>query len=132
MAKTLRFIRDHVVPAVGPVEAVSGYRNPALNACAHGAPGSAHQGYFALDLVPLRALDRHQLFARLCPMHARYGEAARVGLGFYAFTRFHIDTNGFRRWGAAGPAHNESPCALVDRGEDPEPTVPTASPVPAQ
>ena len=30
MVKTLRFIRDHVVPAVGPVEAVSGYRDPAL------------------------------------------------------------------------------------------------------
>src|SRR5688500_18812036 len=33
MVKTLRFIRDHVRPAVGPVEAVSGFRNPALNAC---------------------------------------------------------------------------------------------------
>src|ERR1051325_3192307 len=30
MAQTLRFVRDHVRPALGPVEAVSGYRNPAL------------------------------------------------------------------------------------------------------
>jgi hypothetical protein len=131
MARTLRFIRDHVVAAVGPVEAVSGYRNPALNACAHGSPGSAHQGYFALDLVPLHPLDRHELFRRLCAMHRRFGEADKVGLGFYAFQRFHIDTNGFRRWGVAGPAHNESPCALIERGEDPEPPEPAQAPTPA-
>jgi hypothetical protein len=131
MAATLKFIRDHVVPALGPVEAVSGYRDPALNACAHGSPGSAHKSYFALDLVPVHPLDRHELFRRLCAMHARYGRAARVGLGFYAYQRFHIDTNGFRRWGAAGPDHNESPCALIERGEDPEPPETAAVPQPA-
>lgn len=120
LTRTLAFIRDHVTAAVGPVEAVSGYRNPALNACAHGAPGSAHQGYSALDLVPLQPMTRRQLFERLCPMHARYGAAAQAGLGFYAFTRFHIDTKSFRRWGSAGPAGNESPCAVLERGGDPE------------
>ena len=132
LTRTLAFIRDRVKGAVGEVEAVSGYRNPALNACAHGSPGSAHQGYFALDLIPLRPLDRHELFRRLCAMHRGYGPPSRVGLGFYAFQRFHIDTNGFRRWGGAGPAHNESPCALIERGEDPEPPVPPiiATPVP--
>lgn len=121
MTRTLAFIRDHVKPAVGEVEAVSGYRNPALNGCARGSAGSAHLDFFAIDLIPLRPTTRHQLFAELCPMHARYGRAAGVGLGFYAFTRFHIDTRSFRRWGAAGPNHNESPCALLERGEDPEP-----------
>jgi Peptidase M15 len=120
LTRTLAFIRDHVRDAVGPVEAVSGYRNPGLNACAHGAPGSAHQGYSALDLVPLTPMTRRQLFERLCPMHARYGAAAQAGLGFYAFTRFHIDTKSFRRWGSAGPAGNESPCAVLERGGDPE------------
>jgi hypothetical protein len=131
MAHTLAFIRDHVEAAVGRVEVVSGYRNPALNACAHGAPGSAHQGYFALDMIPIHPLDRHELFRRLCTMHARYGRAADVGLGFYAFQRFHIDTNGFRRWGTSGPNHNESPCALLERGEDPEPPGTEAVPQPA-
>lgn len=130
MAATLRFIRDHAEPAVGQVEAVSGYRNPALNACARGSPGSAHQGYFALDLVPVRPLDRRELFRRLCAVHARHGAAARVGLGFYAFQRFHIDTSGFRRWGASGPNHDESPCALIERGEDPEPPATQAPPRP--
>ena len=36
MVRTLRFVRDHVKAAVGAVEAVSGYRNPALNGCARG------------------------------------------------------------------------------------------------
>ena len=120
MVKTLRFIRDHVVPAVGPVEAVSGYRNPGLNLCAHGAPGSAHREFFAIDLIPLRPTTRRQLFDEICPAHARYGPAAGAGLGFYAFTRFHIDTRSFRRWGGAGPAGNESPCAVLERGGDPE------------
>lgn len=129
MIRTLRFIRDHVRPAVGEVEAVSGYRNPALNRCARGSERSAHLDYYALDLVPKQALSRRQLFERLCPMHARAGPGAGVGLGFYAFTRFHIDTRSFRRWGAAGPAGNESPCAVLERGGDPE-APPLPPPVP--
>jgi hypothetical protein len=142
MVKTLRFIRDHVVPAVGPVEAVSGYRNAALNLCAHGAAGSAHRDFFALDLIPLRPTTRRQLFDEICPAHARWGPAAGVGLGFYTYTRFHIDTRSFRRWGSAGPMGNESPCAVLEHGGDPEAPplppppvtvpVPPAPPVPTQ
>ncbi len=119
MTRTLGFIRDHVKGAVGEVEAVSGYRNPALNICARGSERSAHLDYFALDLIPLVPLDRRELFRRLCAMHSRHGPASGVGLGFYAFQRFHIDTRSFRRWGAAGPGGNESPCAVIERGEDP-------------
>jgi hypothetical protein len=145
MVRTLRFIRDHVRPAVGPVEAVSGYRNPALNACARGSQRSAHLDFFALDLIPQQPLSRRQLFERICPVHSAQGQGAEVGLGFYSFTRFHIDTRGFRRWGSAGPSGNESPCAVLERGEDPEApplpppveaspvtTVPTPSPAPLQ
>ena len=129
MARTLRFIRDHLRPALGPVEAVSGYRNPLLNHCAGGSANSSHKDYFALDLVPLIPIERIDLMRRLCAIHAAHGAAAEVGLGFYAFQRFHIDTRGFRRWGAAGPAGNESPCALIERGEDPTaPPVPVAPP----
>ena len=120
MVATLRFIRDHVKGAIGEVEAVSGYRNPALNTCARGAERSAHLDFFALDLIPKQPLTRRQLFERVCPMHSRAGRAAHAGLGFYSFTRFHIDTRSFRRYGSAGPAGNESPCAVLERGEDPE------------
>lgn len=129
MVQTLRFIRDHVRPALGPVEAVSGYRNPALNACARGSQRSAHLDYYALDLIPVTPIDRGELFRRLCAVHARAGQPSEVGLGFYTFQRFHIDTRGFRRWGSAGPAGNESPCALIERGEDPL-AAPPAQPVP--
>jgi hypothetical protein len=130
MAKTLRFIRDHVRPAVGAVEAVSGYRNPSLNVCARGSERSAHLDFFALDLIPVQPLSRRQLFERLCAMHDRYGAGAGAGLGFYAFQRFHIDTRSFRRWGSAGPAGNESPCDVLARGGDPEAPPAPAPPAP--
>ena len=131
MARTLRFIRDHIVPALGPVEAVSGYRNERLNACAQGSATSAHRDYFALDLIPLRPIERPELFRILCAVHSRHGPAHGAGLGFYAFMRFHIDTRSFRRWGSAGPMGNESPCAVIERGEDPmAPPVPRPIVVP--
>jgi hypothetical protein len=98
IVQTLRYVNDYVVPAVGPVEPVSGYRNPALNVCAGGAPESAHKHYSAIDLVPLRPTTREQLMQTLCGIHSRRGPDYGVGLGFYAFLRFHVDTTKFRRW----------------------------------
>jgi len=100
VVQTLRYINDYVIPAVGPVEAVSAYRNPSLNYCAGGAPESAHKHYSAVDLVPLRQTTREQLMHTLCNVHARRGLPYGVGLGFYAFLRFHVDTTKLRRWGA--------------------------------
>jgi hypothetical protein len=100
LVPTLRYIRDEVVPAVGPVRVVSGYRDQAANGCFKGAKASKHLAFAALDLMPKNGLDRAALIAKLCPLHARTGTAKRVGLGIYAATRFHIDTAGFRRWGA--------------------------------
>jgi len=100
LVQTLRYVRDYVIPAVGPVEPVSAYRNPLLNACAGGAPESAHKHYSAIDLVPLRPTSREQLMRTLCSVHARRGPDYGVGLGFYAFLRFHVDTTKYRRWGA--------------------------------
>ena len=98
IVQTLRYVRDYVIPAVGPVEPVSGYRNPALNVCAGGAQESAHKHYSAIDLVPLRPTTREQLMQTLCAAHGRRGPAYGVGLGFYAFLRFHVDTTKYRRW----------------------------------
>jgi hypothetical protein len=100
VVQTLRYVRDYVIPAVGPVEPVSAYRNPVLNVCAGGAPESAHKHYSAIDLVPLRSTTREDLMRTLCAVHARRGPDYGVGLGFYAFLRFHVDTTKFRRWGA--------------------------------
>ena len=98
MVQTLRYIRDYVVPAVGPVEPVSVYRNPALNACAGGAPESAHKLDSAVDLVPLKPIDRITLMRTLCAGHSEHGAPYNAGLGFYAYLRFHIDSTKYRRW----------------------------------
>jgi len=98
IVQTLRYVRDYVIPAVGPVEPVSTYRNPALNACAGGAPESAHKHYSAIDMVPLRPTTREQMMRTLCAVQARRGPDYQVGLGFYAFMRFHVDTTKYRRW----------------------------------
>jgi hypothetical protein len=98
MVQTLRYIRDYVIPSLGPVEPVSVYRNPVLNQCAGGAPESAHKLDSAVDMVPLRPIDRVTLMRTLCGDHTRHGEAYATGLGFYAYLRFHVDSTKFRRW----------------------------------
>lgn len=99
VVQTLRYIRDKVIPTVGPVEPVSVYRNAVLNQCAAGAPESAHRFMQAVDLVPLRPITRDAMIRQLCAVHARSGEPYGVGLGFYVGLRFHIDSRKFRTWG---------------------------------
>lgn len=110
--QTLRFIKQEVKPAIGGVEAVSGYREPLLNRCSHGATHSAHADFWALDLVPTTSIGRVELIRRLCGIHARAGIHWAVGLGFYSATRFHIDTKRYRRWGSDGRGET-SPCAML-------------------
>jgi hypothetical protein len=98
MVQTLRYVRDFVIPTVGPVEAVSVYRNPQLNQCAGGAPESAHKMDSAIDMVPLQPIDRVTLMRKLCGVHSAHGEPYSAGLGFYAYLRFHIDSMKYRRW----------------------------------
>ena len=98
MVETLRYVRDHVIPVVGPVEPVSVYRNPELNKCAGGAPESAHKLDSAIDMVPLKPIDRVTLMRTLCGVHTEYGGPYNAGLGFYAYLRFHVDSTKYRRW----------------------------------
>lgn len=101
LVETLGYVRSHVIPVVGQVEAVSVYRNPELNRCAGGAAESAHRHFFALDLVPLRPTKRDALMRGLCAIHAWQGTGYDVGLGFYKGLRFHVDSKSYRKWGAA-------------------------------
>jgi hypothetical protein len=108
--KTLKFVRDEVVPAVGAVEALSAYRNEKLNACSDGAPKSAHREFFALDLTPAnKAIERADMIRSICAAHAQDGRAYEAGLGFYTGRRFHVDSSGFRKWGPNGKGAT-SPC----------------------
>ena len=127
MVQTLRYVHDYVVPAVGPVEAVSVYRNPTLNQCAGGAPESAHKLDSAIDLVPLRPIDRITLMRTLCGIHSEHGAPYNAGLGFYAFLRFHVDSTKFRRWNMDPAVAAECPPLIR-----PEDIASVGQPVPAQ
>ena len=105
---TLRLVREHVIPVVGPVEVVASDRDDRLNDCANGASRSRHLAFAAVDLVAPGRADKRQLFEDLCAMHQRAGAKSGMGLGAYfdpykplasAQGRFHIDQSGFRTWG---------------------------------
>ena len=99
LVQTLRYIRERVIPVIGPVEPVSVYRNEMLNRCAKGAQESAHRYMQAVDMVPLNPITRDAMMDRLCAVHAQTGTAYGVGLGFYVGLRFHVDSRKFRTWG---------------------------------
>lgn len=111
IVRTLRFVRDEVVPGVGEVETLSAYRNQQLNTCSAGAPKSAHREFFALDVTPVnKALARAEMIRSVCIAHARDGRAYDAGLGFYSGRRFHVDSSAYRKWGPNGSGAT-SPCA---------------------
>jgi hypothetical protein len=127
MVQTLRYVRDYVIPAVGPVEPVSVYRNPSLNVCAGGAPESAHMLDSAIDLVPLKPIDRITLMRTLCTTHTQHGAPYSAGLGFYAYLRFHIDSTKYRRWNMDPAVATECPPIV-----HPEDVASIGQPLPAQ
>ena len=131
---TLRYVRDYVIPALGPVEPVSVYRNPSLNVCAGGAPESAHRLYSAIDMVPLRPITREAMMRTLCVDHTAHGEPYHAGLGFYAFMRFHVDSTKYRRWNMDPAVAAECPPIVhpedaASIGQPLPPTVPAVTPV---
>ena len=95
---TLRLVRDRVVPVVGSVRVVSGFRTPQYNSDAKGAKLSSHLGFGAVDLVPVRPWTREDLHAALLRAHEDAPEAEKMGLGLYSGVRFHIDSRRKRRW----------------------------------
>ena len=112
IAETLQFVRSHIEPVIGPVEALSGYRNAQLNQCSGGAKESAHRHFFALDLTPVREIGRTAMIRSLCKIHQWRGSAYDIGLGFYTGMRFHVDSKGFRKWGSNGKGET-SPCVTM-------------------
>jgi hypothetical protein len=112
IAETLQFVDKHVEPVIGEVQALSGYRNAELNQCSGGAKASAHRHFFALDLTPVRELDRTSMIRSLCRIHAWRGSDYEIGLGFYSGMRFHVDSKGYRKWGSNGRGET-SPCVTM-------------------
>jgi hypothetical protein len=92
----LRLLRRLQANGILPAfEVVSAYRDPRLNRCAGGAPGSSHQ-QFAVDIAPLP----QEQGARLCRFWRDEGLAWNMGVSRYPSGRIHIDRTGWRTWGA--------------------------------
>jgi hypothetical protein len=90
----LRDLRERgVLPSF---EVVSAYRDPRLNRCAGGAPGSSHQK-FAVDIAPLAP----EVAANLCRFWRERGKDWDMGVSRYPTGRIHIDRTGYRTWGAS-------------------------------
>ena len=98
VVSVLRLVKELVTRGIlGRFEVHSAYRNAELNECAGGAAGSAHLRTFAVDLVPLEGIDPSPL---LCRFWSEHGRSWNMGLGRYPSGRIHIDTSGYRTWGA--------------------------------
>ena len=112
MFATLALVKAEIIPLVGKIEAVSGYRDPAMNSCAGGAKTSAHMRFGALDFYSLNSLiSESRLSAMLCRWHAHQPASRAIGLGFYGDRKFHIDAGikWARTWGPGGKSKT-SPC----------------------
>ncbi len=129
---TLNYVGSYIVPAMGPVEPVSVYRNPALNACAGGAAASTHREMGAIDMVPLRPVSREALMSSLCAIHEASGPSSSAGLGFYKGLRFHIDARKYREWGTQGALGGYGCAAVLAEGAapfNPNPPIVAVAPV---
>ncbi|TXJ08469.1 MAG: peptidase M15 [Acinetobacter sp.] len=89
-------------------EVTSVYRDYSLNLCAGGAAGSRHVYNAAVDFrigvaSPTHAEDFVLLEytkTKLCDFWRNHGQSINMGLGVYASGQIHIDTQGYRTWGA--------------------------------
>jgi hypothetical protein len=98
MIKTLQFVKQELLPLVGPVEVQSGFRTASYNLAAGGASRSKHLSFSALDLRPQRQYPRALLHQRLKRLWKLRGKQWDLGLGLYSGVRFHVDTSGYRSW----------------------------------
>jgi hypothetical protein len=106
---TLKFLRSHIIPALGPIRVSSAFRSSDFNKCIGGAPKSAHLSFSAFDLVTTTPMNRDVLFTSLCKTWRTTPVSAKFGLGAYynagtpsrnIIGRFHVDTLGKRTWGS--------------------------------
>ena len=89
------------------------YRNPALNDCAGGAGESKHMTNGAIDIwIPENEANKWAIestFDGLCQFWQSNGQSYNFGLGLYPTGSVHLDTQGFRKWGASHSS-SSSPC----------------------
>ncbi len=94
----MKFLREEIIPLIGPVEILSAYRESSYNLKAGGARKSKHLDFFAVDLRPVKNISRKDLHSKLLDIWTKKGKEYNLGLGLYSGLRFHIDTAGYRKW----------------------------------
>lgn len=110
-----QLIEQHILKGF---EVTSVYRDLPTNQCAGGANESRHLYNSAIDFrigpaMPQDA-DLEQIAStkvELCKFWQKYGANLNLGLGVYASGQIHIDTQGYRTWGAL-LNHKTSTCTL--------------------
>ena len=115
--QTLRVFKYLVASKVlTDFEVTSVYRDLPLNQCAGGAGSSRHLFNSAIDFRIGPAYPRAEDYAfientkfKLCQFWAQHGQSLNMGLGLYASGQIHIDTQGYRTWGA-DLSRNSSMC----------------------
>lgn len=95
MQQTLQLLAQLRVASGVDFQILSAYRSDLVNALSGGTHGSAHEDFFGLDLRPSHSARFHAFIKYY--WHVR-GRSHRLGLGFYAPARVHVDTRSYRRW----------------------------------
>ncbi|MDQ8952201.1 D-Ala-D-Ala carboxypeptidase family metallohydrolase [Acinetobacter rudis] len=95
------------------------YRNDHLNRCAGGAGASKHVLNAAMDFrigpthpTQLQRQEIEQNKNKLCKFWREKGLMLNMGLGIYASGQIHIDSSGYRHWGA-DHKQQSSPCNSI-------------------
>ncbi|WP_201583676.1 D-Ala-D-Ala carboxypeptidase family metallohydrolase [Psychrobacter jeotgali] len=100
-----------ILPSTTEIRSV--YRSPGLNSCAGGANSSKHMTAGALDIwVPEyegNSWRTSEMQDNLCRFWQYQGSHYDFGLGIYSTGAVHLDTQGYRKWGAQHTA-NYSAC----------------------
>jgi len=95
---SLVLLKKEIIPVLGELEVLSGFRTSRYNRLAKGARGSKHLVFAALDVVPKNNITRKELHQQLLKVWKNSGRPYKFGLGLYSRVRFHIDTVRYRKW----------------------------------
>lgn len=106
--RLVRTLKDQGI--LGDFEVHSGYRNASINACAGGAPRSAHFKAFAVDFRPNTPANAA---SALCAFWREQGRDWNMGFGRYPSGLLHIDVSGYRAWGSDGKLVKAGSCPAV-------------------
>ncbi|VAW80866.1 hypothetical protein MNBD_GAMMA12-2420 [hydrothermal vent metagenome] len=96
--RTLTVLKKEIIPVLGEIEVLSGFRTTRYNRRAKGTRSSKHLVFAALDIKPKDKITRRELHKRLLEIWRTKGRRYQLGLGLYSGTRFHIDTARYRKW----------------------------------